>query len=309
MSDENKIDHGEKTREVYHAQHKRLADDEKAMNRFIGMFSTDYFGLEKDYFKNKQILDAGCGDTANLMIGLHRLGCTSLHGFDLGTEFIPIASKTVEKYGVPTSEYKLKSGSVLEIPYEDEYFDFVACHGVLLHLNDFDEVKTAFKELARVTKPGGYLYTYFGATGGLWEDALNPAFRNFYRTNSDFKKLIDNITPKDFSDIFDFISKKMFEHTGEKNNLRFLNDLFDTDLCVTIQNVIQAPVRLGIEEDFIKDQYNLYNFINTRKLNRYVKRQNIRKFLAPLHFEKDHPISKILYGTGQSEFLAQKKEK
>lgn len=307
MSNENKIDQSKKTRKVYHLQHERLADDEIAMNRFIGMFSTEYFGLEKSYFKNKQILDAGCGDTANLMIGLHRLGCINLHGFDLGTEFIPVASRTLKKFGVPSSEYKLKSGSVLKIPYEDECFDFVACHGVLLHLNDLEEVKIAFKELARVTKRGGYLYTYFGATGGLWEDALNPAIRHYYRTNPVFSKFIDNISPKDFSDICEFISNKMLEHTGEKINLKFLNDLFDTDLCVTIQNVIQAPVRLRIEEDFIKDQYKLYDFTDFRKLNRYVKRRNIRKFLAPLHFEKNHPISKILYGTGQSEFMAKKK--
>lgn len=294
---------------MYHSQHERLANDEKAMNRFINMFSTEYFGLEKNYFKNKQILDAGCGDTANLMIGLHRLGCTNLHGFDLGTEFIPVASRTLEKFGVSTFEYKLKSGSILEIPYEDEYFDFVACHGVLLHLNNFEEVKIAFNELARVTKPGGYLYTYFGGTGGLWEDALNPAIRNYYRVNPDFSKLIDNITPKDFSDIFEFISNKMLEHTGEKINLEFLNNFFDTDFCVTIQNVIQAPVRLRIEEDFIKEQYNFCDFTEVRKLNRYVTRSNIRKFLAPLHYEKNHPISKILYGTGQSEFISKKNEK
>jgi len=199
------------------------------------------------------------------------------------------------------------SASVLDIPYDDNHFDFVACHGVLVHLNDFQEVEKAFSELSRVIKSGGHLYTVFGHVGGLFEGAIVPAVREYYRTNSALKDLIDNIQEKDFEDVTEFISKKMKEHTNEDLDLSFLKEMFDTDLCVTIQNIIQAPVRLKIDENYIKEQYLHNGFTNIERLRRYVKRENIRKFFAPLHYERDYPLSKILYGSGNLEFLAQKK--
>lgn len=299
-------DFSKETREVYHKQHMRIADDAKAMKRFINMFSKDYFGLGDEYFRDKRILDAGCGDTAKLMIALNGFGATDLHGLELGTDFISIAQQSLEKHGVPKNQVKLTSGSVTEIPYEDHYFDFVACHGVLVHLNNVEEVEKAFSELCRVTKPEGYLYTVFGVVGGFFEDAIVPAVRDYYRTNLEFKNLIDNIKQEDFSKVIDFISKEIKKHTEEEYDLNFLKDLLDTDLCVTIQNIIQAPVRLKIDKSFIINQYTKNNFDNIKPLKRYVKRENIRKFFAPLHFEREYPISQILYGGGNLEFIARK---
>ena len=101
----------------------------------------------------------------------------------------------------------------------------------------------------------------------------------------------------------------MEKYTGEKISANLLGNLFDVDLCVTIQNVIQAPVRIihELDEQFIIKHYENHNFEELRRCRRYVKRENIRKFLAPLHFEKDHPISKLLYGEGNMEYIGRKK--
>ena len=45
-----------------------------------------------------------------------------------------------------------------------------------------------------------------------------------------------------------------------------------------------------------------------RRLRRYVKRENIRKFSAPLHYDVEHPISKLLYGSGNLEFIGKKSD-
>jgi len=299
-------DLSEETRRIYHAQHMRIVDDERAMNRFIGMFSTEYFGLDNNYFKNKRVLDAGCGDTSKLIIALHRFGARDIHGLELGNDFISVATKSLKKYGVSKNDVTFTSGNVLKIPYDDDFFDFVACHGVLLHLNNMDEVKTAFSELTRVTKQGGCLYTVFGNVGGLFEDCIVPALRNYYKENSEFRNLIDKISKESFAETLDFIMSEIEKHTGEKLDLNNLKNLLDTDLCVTIQNVIQAPVRLKIDEYFIRKQYTQNNFHRIHRLKRYVKRENIRKYLAPLHFNIDYPISKILYGSGNLEFIGQK---
>jgi hypothetical protein len=85
-----------------------------------------------------------------------------------------------------------------------------------------------------------------------------------------------------------------------------MKDLLDEDLCVFIQNFTQAPVRLAIDEKFIRTHYSKHGFAVPNKLKRYVKRENIRKFFAPLHFDSENAISKLLYGSGNLEFLAQK---
>ena len=189
-------DRSEETRAIYHAQHQRIVADERAMSRFVGMFSCEYFGLPADWFAGKSVLDAGCGDTAKLLIALHGMGCRDLHGFDLGEEFIPVARTALASWHVPPHAVHLRPGNLLDPPYEPESFDFVACHGVMVHLNSLDEVRTAFAGLARLVKPGGYLYTVYGSVGGLLEGAIFPAIRQYYRDNADFRRFIDELKPE-----------------------------------------------------------------------------------------------------------------
>lgn len=295
-------DFSEKTRQIYHQQHMRLVDDDTAIKRHLAMFSQKYFGLGEGWFIGKSILDAGCGDTAKALIRFYQFGARDLHGIDLEKEFIPIARRSLEAQGIPANAVTFRSGSVLQVPYETNRFDFTCCHGVLLHLNNMDEVVTAFGELARVTKPDGYLYTVFGLVGGLFEEAILPAVRKYYRENEVFRILIDNLSPKDFERV---ISKIMEAHNITED-LTAVCHLFDVDLCVFIQNVLQAPVRLKIPEDFIRKQFSENGFGEPRILKRFVKRNNIRKFFAPLHFDHEYPISRILYGSGNLEFIARK---
>lgn len=302
------LDFSQETREVYHKQHLRVAQDERAMQRFISMFSTDYFGLESNYFQGKCVLDAGCGNTGKLMIALSRFGAIDMHGLELGDEFKQPTMESLERHGVSLDAVTLTSGSICELPYEDNTFDFVSSHGVMIHLNTMEEVSTAFSELARVTKPGGSLYTVFGLVGGLFEDAILPALRTYYRENPEFKTFIDNISPEDFHGTIDTIREGMKKYTGEEVDLRLLKDLLDVDLCVTIQNGIQAPIRLRIPETTIQSYFSTNHFTNVRRLRRYIKRKNIRKFFAPLHHQVDNPISKLLYGSGNLEFIGEKSQ-
>ena len=69
---------------------------------------------------------------------------------------------------------------------------------------------------------------------------------------------------------------------------------------------MQTPVRLRIPESFIIDMYMKNNYTKLKLLRRYVKRKNIRRFFAPLHFSRDKEISSLRYGSGNLEFIAQK---
>jgi SAM-dependent methyltransferase len=295
-------DYSRLTRAVYHSQHARIASDERAMRRYINMFSHEYFGLDEAFFRRAKAPDAGCGDKAKLLIALHRLGCRDIHGFDLGRAFIPVAAASLQARNV--RGVTLKSASVLNIPYPDASFDFVACHGVLVHLNDLDEVRRAFRELARVTKPSGWLYTVYGVVGGFWEDCIFPAVRSYYRSNPEFRNLIDTIAPESFGELIDLVERGIEEHEGERLKLDWLKDALDVDLCVTIQNVIQAPVRLRIDQAMIEEMYAEAGFKSPRRLKRYVKRENIRRYFAPLHHAHEHPLVSMIYGSGNLEFIA-----
>jgi SAM-dependent methyltransferase len=273
------------------------------MARFIGMFSTEYFGLSSDYFVGKRCLDAGCGDTAKLLISLFRLGCRDLHGFDLGSDFLSVANESLVSRGASA---RLRSGSVLAIPYDRADFDFVACHGVLVHLNDLGEVERAVAELGRVTKRGGLLYTVYGVVGGIWEDCIFPAVREHYRRNETFRRVVDDISPNDFGHLVTLIERGLEVHEGRRVDLSWLRDALDTDLCVTIQNIVQAPVRLRVDEAMIRRMYKENGFVNVRRLKRYVHRKNIRRFAAPLHYEREDPLVQTIYGSGNLEFIAEK---
>jgi SAM-dependent methyltransferase len=299
-------DHSEETRAIYHAQHQRIVADDRAMARFIGMFSEKYFGLPKGWFANKSALDAGCGDTAKLLIALHRMGCRDLHGFDLGDEFIPVARSSLARRAVPGNAVQFRSGSVLAPPYEPESFDFVACHGVLVHLNSLAEVRDAFPKLARLVKPGGYLYTVYGSVGGLFEGAILPAIRGHYRSNADFRDFIDGLQPEHLMHLVRLVEQGIEEHEGERIPLSALfSDMIDEDLCVFFQNVTQVPVRLEIDEEMIRAMHRDAGLDNPQRLKRYVLRKNIRRFFAPLHYQHDDRMARLLYGSGNFEFIAQ----
>jgi SAM-dependent methyltransferase len=299
-------DFSELTRRIYHEQHKRIAADGSAMRRFIAMFSEAYFGFDDGFFVGKSVLDAGCGDTAKLLIALYRLGCRNLCGCDLGADFIAVAKQSLVTQGVPEDGVKFSSSSVCSLNYESEAFDFTSCHGVLLHLNSLDEVRQAFGELARVTRRGGHLYTVFGVVGGLLEDCIIPAVREYYRNNDRFRKYIDAISPDHFAHFVDIIENGILQHEGKKEDLEWLRGALDTDLAVTIQNIVQAPVRLRVDEGMIREMYSMAGFEEPRRLKRYVRRQNIRRYVAPLHYAHQDEFVSLVYGTGNLEFIARK---
>ena len=51
-------------------------------------------------------------------------------------------------------ETHLQQGSVLSMPYEDDFFDTVLLVSILEHLKPIEQLQ-AFKEIRRVLKPGG----------------------------------------------------------------------------------------------------------------------------------------------------------
>ncbi len=301
-------EHHETTRKIYHEQHKRLSADESAKRRIVDMYSEKYFGLGDNWFRGKKVFDAGCGNIASLMIRMAQFGAEKVYGMDVGEEWIPLVREEMRKSGISEDSYVLRAGNVLDIPFADGTFNFVSCNGVLIHLRDLEEVRKGFRECSRVCAGGGVLYTSFGVAGGLFEEAVFPAMRRYYSENKEFKQLIDNINPSMIHDLFSKIESDIKIHTGEDADLSFLKPLIDEEWCVFWQNALQPPTRYMVEcsPEFVEKLYRENGYKEIRRLKRYVTRYNIRKFFAPLHYDLQHPISKILYGNGSVEYIARK---
>lgn len=90
--------------------------------------------------KDITILDAGCGD-GMYVNALKQIGYTQITGLDL---FDAIADKSI----------KYVKGSIDNLPFSDDTFDFVYCTSCLYYLRD---VERGIKELARVLKKDGIL--------------------------------------------------------------------------------------------------------------------------------------------------------
>ena len=90
-------------------------------------------------------------------------------GFGSGVAFLNLNDNYKEIYGLDLNvsvedvtavfkarqiETHLQNGSVLSMPYEDDFFDTVLLISILEHLKPFEQVQ-AFREIRRVLRPGG----------------------------------------------------------------------------------------------------------------------------------------------------------
>ena len=298
-----------KTRKIYHKQHSNISKDKKNFDRIYGIYKDQDFGLGEEYFNNKIVLDAGCGNFGALTLRLSRLKCGKIYACDIGKDWISALKKSLKQRGVHTfSNIQMESGNIMKLKYDNDYFDFVAVNGVFPNLKNLNEVKKSFKECARTVKKNGYYFTSFGVAGGLIQGVILPAVRNYYKVNKNFKNFIDGLNANNISKIINFISKHSILNNGPKINTTMLKDLLSNDFCAFLHNHIQAPYWLTNESTpkFVEALYKANGFKEVRRIKKFVKRSDIRKFFAPLHYERDYNISKILYGEGYVQYIGKK---
>jgi ubiquinone/menaquinone biosynthesis C-methylase UbiE len=294
----------QRTRAIFHRLHSDQARDVKIFDRLTKLLSQEYLQVPEDFFSDKVCLDAGCGSNANATYRMLELGAAKVYALDLDESIFKVAPKMLKEFD---GRYELKVGSVLKIPYPDEFFDFTHCAGVLHHSTD---VYRGLSELARVTKKGGTLFINVHGKGGIMRDLMGM-LREKYRTDSAFKAVIDNLHEDQLMALWDFVGVEM---ANRQNNYdqsdRIPRDMiakmFDHDLVLTIKDRIQAPLYTQSTEKELTDWLTGHGFKNIKRVSRYPQLHNIRRFLAPFYYHYDHPVARFLFGEGEPQIIATK---
>jgi ubiquinone/menaquinone biosynthesis C-methylase UbiE len=126
-------------------------------------------GFDLGWLEGKKCLDAGCGSGRySVAMAIH--GAESVTAIDVSESGIEEARRRAAEL----SMIDFKQASILDLPFENDVFDFVWSAGVIHHTSDFDK---ALSELTRVLKPDGKLFLLIYGAGGLrWKaiKALRP---------------------------------------------------------------------------------------------------------------------------------------
>jgi ubiquinone/menaquinone biosynthesis C-methylase UbiE len=96
----------------------------------------------------ERVLEVGFGSGVTFL-NLHER-YREIHGLDLTADVAQVA-RVFNERGIATD---LRNGSVLAMPYANDTFDTVLLISILEHLRPHEQ-EPAFREIARVLKPGG----------------------------------------------------------------------------------------------------------------------------------------------------------
>ena len=114
-------------------------------------------------FAGKNCLDAGSGNGRGAIFMMSH-GASSVDCLDISQTNIESIDRNMKSFGF--YDFRTHIGSIENLPFDTESFDFVWCNGVIMHAANPDG---CLKELARVMKIGGqgWLYVY-GSSGLYW---------------------------------------------------------------------------------------------------------------------------------------------
>jgi ubiquinone/menaquinone biosynthesis C-methylase UbiE len=116
------------------------------------------------FFGGKVVVDGGCG-SGKFSAAIARFGAKKVIGLDIGEKGLAFARKQAEKveYG---DRLDFRTGSLLNIPLEDESVDLVWSNGVIHHTLGYEK---CISEFARILKKSGNLFLYVNGSFGLFE--------------------------------------------------------------------------------------------------------------------------------------------
>jgi SAM-dependent methyltransferase len=120
-----------------------------------------------------RLLEVGCGSGANLWFMAREGFCA--HGVDGSETAVLLAAERLDREcpGWSSAGARVQVADVVRLPYPDEFFDG-ELDVVAVCYCGFEEAQHAYREMARVAKPGARLFSRMFARG-CWGDGTGEA--------------------------------------------------------------------------------------------------------------------------------------
>tara|TARA_B100001027_G_scaffold136891_1_gene95056 strand:- start:522 stop:1415 length:894 start_codon:yes stop_codon:yes gene_type:complete len=266
--------------------------------RVVNLLSEKNLNLPKDFFKDKICADLGCGSTGAGALNLLNLGAKEVHLMDMHKHIFKPIKQNLKKHD---GKFKIHVGSLEKLPFKNNFFDFVLCQGVIHHM---DDDKKGFKEIHRVLKKGGKTHIVVQGNGGLIPKIMYNVIIPQYKKNPLVKKLLNEIMD---NKIYKY--KRFFNLNLNKKGVKlvkFLSRYFDEDFRLTMKDRVLSPNYYQYEEKKLIKNLNKLGLKKTYRIKKKVQFNNIRALVAPMYYEYDHLISRVLYGDGDIAILSTK---
>lgn len=119
------------------------------------------FGLPREFFMNKRVLDAGVGAGRYAQVALE--SGAEVWGVDLSYS-VDVAKKNLISY----KNFHAVQADIFRLPFEKGFFDCIYSFGVLHHVPD---PKKAFDNLVGYLKPGGAICVSVYPDTGMYRDS------------------------------------------------------------------------------------------------------------------------------------------
>ena len=176
--------------------------NEVMLKLFFGSYLKNAINLEN----NQRVLDIGCGFGQNLLPFLDK-GC-ECYGVEIDSGICELTTLLLKDRGYDAN---IKVGSNTNLPFEDNFFDYLLSVNVVHYEGNEEKILAALKEYNRVLKPGGRLFLMtVGPEHTIYRRAKALGNHRYQIDNFDFR---DGQTYFYFDNLkcLDFYLSKFFE--------------------------------------------------------------------------------------------------
>jgi SAM-dependent methyltransferase len=160
--------------------------------RRYGQYKADIFNkLNFNFERGRRLLDLGCGDGTDAEIFINEFGLET-YGIDVFTH------ENIKRL----PNFTFRQASALNIPFEDNFFDYVFAHDLLHHVDEErqspDKHLAVLQEIGRVVKPGG---TIVLVEGNRYNPLFYPHMVKILRHNHWRQGYFEGIIARAFSKV------------------------------------------------------------------------------------------------------------
>lgn len=199
------------------------------------------------------ILDIGCSMGGFLYSLYNSKKFDYIAGIDIDTTAVDMAKEYKKINNISDEEVFVDTGSIYELPFENEQFDFIIMKDVGEHLESKENLQNAITELKRVLKKDGHIFIETPNYLFPLEVHLKVPMLPFISTKSS-TKFIAKLYGKDpnFVEHLNFTTPEMFKKIFNNLDLEYRNSYEEYKLPYIIKNSQNLSGRFKFVAGFFK---------------------------------------------------------